>query len=120
MIIETEVIDHLKNKTSAGAHIYAQRPAKSIPGKYVIIEKTGSSTEDMITTSTIAIQSVSDSLKGGSMLDAIQLNEEVKAAMLAIIERDSVSKCALNSDYNFTDNSTKEYRYQAVFQITHY
>ena len=29
-------------------------------------------------------------------------------------------KYNLNSDYNFTDTETKEYRYQAVFDINYY
>ena len=118
-MIEVEVIKYLKGKTSAGNHVYAEKP-KCHPAKYILIEKTGSSTENMITTSTIAVQSIEDSLRSGTMLDVMKLNEEVKEVMLEIITEDYVSKCALNSDYNFTDNSTKEYRYQAVFQITHY
>lgn len=74
----------------------------------------------MITTSTIAIQSVVDSLQGGSMLDAMDLNEDVKEAMDGIITLDEIVRVDLNSDYNYTDDSTKEYRYQAVYQITHY
>lgn len=119
-MIEVEVIDYLKGKTSAGSHVYTEKPARNVPMKYIIIEKTGSSTENMITTSTIAVRSTTDRLKGGSLLDAIQLNEEVKEAMARIAERGSISGCYLNSDYNFTDDSTQEYRYQAVFQITHY
>ena len=74
----------------------------------------------MITTSTIAIQSVVDSLQGGSMLDAMDLNEDVKEVMDGIITLDEIVRVDLNSDYNYTDDSTKEYRYQAVYQITHY
>ena len=37
-----------------------------------------------------------------------------------MITLNSISKIKLNSDYNFTDTETKEYRYQAVFDINHY
>lgn len=82
---------------------------------FIVIEKTGSSKENHIYKATIAVQSYADSL-----YEAAQLNEAVKAAMENIIELDSVCDCDLNSDYNFTDTETKKYRYQAVFDITHY
>jgi len=31
-----------------------------------------------------------------------------------------IGKVKLNSDYNFTDTVTKQYRYQAVYDISHY
>lgn len=118
-MIEATLIQYLIDKTSAGKNVFAERQ-KETPAKYILIEKTGSSTENMIPTSTIAIQSVVDSLQGGKMLDAMTLNDEVKAAMNEIIDLDVIVKVNLNSDYNYTDDSTKEYRYQAVYQVTHY
>ena len=49
------------------------------------------------------------------------MNEEIKAMMLdGLITLGAVAKVDLNSDYNFTDTTTKTYRYQAVFDIVHY
>jgi hypothetical protein len=48
------------------------------------------------------------------------LNEMVKKAMEDIIEIDAVSRCELNTDYNYTDTETKRYRYQAVFDIVYH
>lgn len=124
-MIEQLVLTYLINRTSAGTDVYCERP-ETPPYEYILIEKTGSSTENKITTSTIAIQSISNSLEGGSMLQAITLNDEVKDALLGadedygIIELNDIVKIELNSDYNFTDTETKEYRYQAIFNITHY
>lgn len=118
-MIEKSLISFLTNKTSAGSNVYAERP-NSIPEAYILIEKTGSSTEDMITTSTIAIQSITDSMQGGSMLDAMDLNEDVKEAMAEFEEESDIVMVRLDTDYNFTDDTTKEYRYQAVYSITHY
>ena len=118
-MIEKTLISYLINKTSAGSDVYAERP-EDIPEKYILIQKTGSSTSDMIPTSTIAIQSVVDSMQGGRLLDAMDLNEDVKEAMAEIISVDDIVMVELDSDYNYTDDSTKEYRYQAVYQITHY
>ena len=125
MSIEELLITYLINRTSAGTNVYCERP-ENPPYEYIVLEKTGSDTENRITTSTIAIQSISNSLEGGSMLQAITLNDEVKDALLGVdedyglIELDEIVRVELNSDYNFTDTETKEYRYQAIFNITHY
>ena len=37
-----------------------------------------------------------------------------------LADLDEVSACRLNSDYNFTDTTTKHYRYQAVFDLVFY
>lgn len=113
-MIEATVISYLIDKTSAAKNVFAERPT-SPPTKYIIVEKTGSDRTDRVDRATIAIQSI-----GGTLLDAATLNEEVKTKMDAIISQDSIGACRLNSDYNFTNQETKEYRYQAVFDITHY
>ena len=55
-----------------------------------------------------------------SLFGAASLNERVKKVMENIIELDDICSCNLNSDYNYTDTGRKKYRYQAVFDITHY
>lgn len=84
-------------------------------GEYVLIEKTGSSLKNHIQNSTIAVQSYADTL-----YKAAVLNDKVKKVILNMIELSEVTKVELNSDYNYTDQQTKKYRYQAVFDITHY
>ena len=86
-----------------------------IKGDFVLIEKTGSGEENHIKNSTLAVQSFSDSLYNTALL-----NEKIKELMKQIIELDEVSKCSLNSDYNYTIPNTKEYRYQAIFDLVHY
>lgn len=88
---------------------------EDLPQKYVLIEKTGSSKVNFISSATVAFQSYADSL-----FEAATLNEEVKVAVEDFIELDEVTSVRLNSDYNFTDTTTKKYRYQAVFDIGHY
>ena len=61
-----------------------------------------------------------DVLTDNSRKDTAVLNEKVKEFMRAAISLDSIAKVECNSDYNFTDASTKEYRYQAVFDIKYY
>jgi hypothetical protein len=48
------------------------------------------------------------------------LNVDVEAAMAEFAELDEVTRVELQTDYNFTDTTTKQYRWQAVYQITHY
>ena len=113
-MIEADVISYLKNRTSAGANVFADRQ-KNSPAKYIVVEKTGSRRDDRVNGATIAVQSI-----GPTLLDAASLNEEVKTQMDAIVSLEVIGACRLNSDYNFTNQETKEYRYQAVFNITHY
>ena len=47
-------------------------------------------------------------------------DENVKKVVEQLVELNDVSDVSLNSDYNYTDTETKEYRYQAVFDIRHY
>lgn len=82
---------------------------------YVLIDQTGSNTRNHITTTTIAIQSY-----GATLYEAMLLNEAVKAAMDGFVELDEVASSKLETDYNFTNTATKQYRWQAVYQITHY
>ncbi len=82
---------------------------------YVLIDQTGSSRTNHIITTTFAIQSY-----GASLYEAMLLNEEVKNAMVGFAELGIVTRVELETDYNFTNTATKQYRWQAVFHITHY
>lgn len=87
----------------------------SIPEEYILIERTGSSMRNHIETVTIAIQSVSKV----SLYRAAIINMEVKQAILyGLPQQNAVFGCRINTDYNYTNTATKQYRYQAVFQIT--
>ena len=83
--------------------------------KFILIEKTGGGQSDRIFSSTFAVQSWA-----ASIYDAMALNDRVKDAMLNLPSVKEVTKCTLNSDYNFTDTATKHPRYQAVFDVVHY
>ncbi len=82
---------------------------------YVLIDQTGSSQTNHIITTTLALQSYEDSL-----YKAMLLNDNVKAAMDEFVELNEVIRVELQTDYNFTDTTTKQYRWQAVYLITHY
>lgn len=116
-MIELTVLNYLKSVLSVP--VFMEIPTSNDITEFVLLEKTGSSRTDFINDSVFVVQSYSDSLFG-----AASLNEEVKKAMIGdgvntygIIAETEVSKCSLNTDYNYTDTTTKSYRYQAVFDL---
>jgi hypothetical protein len=111
-MIEKSVCDYLNDVM--GLPAFWEKP-EDMPEEFLIVEKTGGSVSDRIKSATIAIQSYA-----GSMYRAAEINEAVISAMENLAELSEVSGVRLNSDYNFTDTTTKQYRYQAVFDITHY
>lgn len=62
-----------------------------------------------------AMQSVS-----GSLYAAAQLSGMVRAAMAQAVVLPEISRASLANEYNFTDPTTRTYRYQAVFELTYY
>ena len=57
---------------------------------------------------------------GRSLLEAAQLNEQVKAALDDLITLATVSSSTRAGDYPAFDTKNKKHRYQAVQNITHY
>ena len=112
MIIEAVVRNYLEAELNLPVFLEHE---KNMPERYVMIERTGGGRVNLLNNATLAVQSIAK-----SMYDAAVLNELVKSAMYALPGSHRVSSCRLNSDYNFTDTETKEYRYQAVFYLTHY
>lgn len=110
-MIEQIVLDYLSRSFRA----YMEVPEDFPGGDFVVIEKTGGGEADQIARSTIIVQSY-----GPTLYRAADLNRRVKIAMKGLTELPEISRASLNSDYNYTDTSTKRYRYQAVFDITHY
>lgn len=110
-MIEKIIIDFLNEHLSVPAAM--EKPEDELD-EYVLIEKTGSSESDYIKSATFAVQSYSTSL-----YKACVLNEDVKGAMNNLISLPMISKAKLNTDYNFTDTTTKRYRYQAIYDITY-
>lgn len=111
-MIEMTIIKYLSDKLDVP--VSAERP-ETPPKSYVIVEKTSGGITDHIETSTIAIQSYADTL-----YNAAFLNETVKTCMENASSLDEVGRVKLNSDYNYTNTMTKDYRYQSVYDITHY
>lgn len=111
-MIEITIKDHLAQKLDVQTFLLKPSPST---GSYVVFEKTSSGKADHLLTATFAFQSY-----GKNLFEAAELNERVKTAVESLIELDSIASVRLNSDYNFTDTTTKEFRYQAVFDIKYY
>ena len=112
-MIETVLLNYL-NTANLSATVYTEQPGEK-PAAFFVIEKTGGDFTNQIHKSNFIVQSNAQSLAS-----AARMNEEIKAAMFNAITLDDISKVELNGDYNYTDSASKQYRYQAVFVITHY
>ena len=116
-MIEVIICNYLSEKL--GCRVLPERPSRPF-GRMVFVERT-SGRGRYIKETTIAIQSYEE-----SMYKAAELNDAVIAAMETIAEdtseevNETITGCELNSNYNYTDTTTKEYRYQAVFTVYHY
>ena len=111
-MIEIIIKQYLDSHLSVPSFLeYPETP----PREFVLFEKTGGGGNNHLPSSTFAFQSYAE-----SMYESALLNEKVKEAVESLIELDEIRGISLNSDYNFTDTTTKEYRYQAVFDIKHY
>lgn len=112
-MIEKIIFDYLNSELSVPA--YLEIP-KDKPNAYYAIERTGGDIENKINRSNIVIQSYAKTL-----FEAVSMNETVKELMLdGLVTLEDISRVELNSDYNYTDPTTAQYRYQAVFVVTHY
>ena len=111
MMIELIIKNHLDEKLVEGVYLEKQNEEQV----YIVIQKTGGGKSNHLPSATFAFQSYHK-----SKFEAAKLNERVKEAVESLIEQDEIRGLSLNSDYDFTDTTTKEYRYQAVYDIRHY
>src|SRR5699024_4000566 len=110
-MIELIILDYLTDKLTEP--VYLEKQTNETP--YVLFEKTSSGKTNHLPTATFAFQSYAQSLYTAALL-----NEKVKKAVESLIELDEIRGVTLNSDYNFTDTRTKQYRYQAIYDIRYY
>lgn len=109
-MIETEILNILSEYEA-----YCERPPKA-PKEWVLIERISQSAvlNGLLYETRIAVQSY-----GETLLQAAELDESVKNTLLNA-DVETVTGIRLNASANFTDPETKEYRYQSVYDITHY
>lgn len=115
-MIELTVLNYLKSVLDEDVFMTEPvNPHPENPLTFVLVQKTGSGITNHIKEATIAIQSYAP-----TVYDSAVLNERVKEAMEEITILDEIASCTLNSDYIYNRESTKQPRYQAVFDIRHY
>lgn len=110
-LIEATVIGFLSSQLYTN-DVYAERPI-DLPAEYYIVEKTAAGEENHIQKATVAVQSISSV----SLLNAATMSKAAEKAMKSITSIAGIGKCQLNSAYNFTNPETREYRYQAIFDL---
>ena len=112
MLIEEFVVSYLDEHMSVPVSGEIPTP---MPDSFITVERTGGSSVNKLKSATLAVQAWAESVDAAANLCA-----DVAEAMEAIAAEPEISRCALNASYNFTDTSTKRYRYQAVFDLVHY
>lgn len=110
-MIEKIIMDYLNSAQSIPAMVERTTNTDTL----YLIQKTGSRTLNRICTATVAIQSYAK-----SRYLAAELNKNLIHLMDQAPKESNISSVKLNSDYDYTDTTTKEYRYQAVFLITYF
>lgn len=115
MLIEARVIAHLAAALT-GVTVAGEVP-EDFPdnGALVVVEKVGESVTNHLRHARLAVQSYGDTL-----LHAAERNEAVLSALESLTESPAVSACRVETSYNFTDETRKRYRYQAVVHVTYY
>ena len=111
-MIEHVIKNYLEKNLSVPV-FFERRPDQ--PARMILVERVGGSETALLSRPRIAIQSYEESLEKAALL-----NESVKTALRKLSELPQVCSIKLSTDYNFTDTTSKAYRYQAVFEITHY
>ena len=111
-MIEITLLTYLK--TVLGEPVYMEIPGNK-PNEFFILERMSGGEENFIKSSSFVVQSYAKTL-----YRAAEMCEEAITAMKNAETLDEIVSTSLNSHYNFTDPETKQYRYQALFDIQHY
>lgn len=85
------------------------------PDRFVVLKKGDTTRDNWLETTMVIVESYDESL-----LKAAKLNQQVKAAMDMLPTTPEISAAKLGADYPALDTKNKKYRYQAVYNITHY
>lgn len=111
-MIEILMLNHLTRELNVPVHTEVPEDK---PERYVVIKKADYHREDFLRCSMMLARSY-----GPTLLAAAELSDRVEQAMTSILRDPRISGCHCTGNYNFTDEETKQYRYQAVFDIYHF
>ena len=111
-MIDTKILEYLNSKLNIKT--YMEQPKKK-PEKFYILERTAGGLTNQISEGSFVVQSYAPTL-----YETSAMNDAMKGVFLNLIELPEISRVVLNSDYNYTDPTTQQYRYQANFVVTYY
>ena len=111
-MIEKDIIKYLSDNLAVSVQGELEHDT---PDRVVTIQGSAADRVNRIDTTTIIA-----SVYAESMVSAAELCEDVKEALFELTDLDSVSSSKLVTSYPAPDTVNKRYRYQAVFNITHY
>lgn len=115
-MVETELREWLLEADGLKGVPVLLEKRSPVPERLVLLERTGTTVDRAdITHVTMAAQCYARTLEG-----AAELAGKVVDAMLSAAGLPSVSSINCVDLYNFTNHITKEYRYQAIFEICRY
>lgn len=117
-MIEIIIKEYLEGALS-GVPVFLEMPTQpdeELPTEFVLVERIAGSKTNQIDFASFAFKSYSTQ----RLYNAALLDESVRQAMEQAVTLDSIASARLASNYNFTDTSTKRYRYQAVYDIYYY
>lgn len=121
MTIEEIIINYLvyEGISGIGNHIYAEKPVDP-DDAYILIRRTGGSEENFIRSYLIITEVCvkRNEESGLTKLYAADIFEVLLGKMRDIADSTALYGCHKNSDYDATDTESKEYRYQALWEIT--
>lgn len=102
------------NENLSGVTAYGNEPEPA-PDYFLTVEQVGGGGENQIDRADIAVQSWAP-----TRAEAGALNARVIEAMRGAVSDTRISRCHLDTTYNFTDTTRKRPRYQAVFEVVHF
>lgn len=97
-----------------GVPVYMEFPSEKIT-RFVVLHKANTDRENLIDGAQFVAESYEESLQ-----KAAELNELVKTTADELTDLDTVAAVERGGDYPAFDQTNKRYRYQAIFNITHY
>lgn len=115
-IIEARVIAHLA-RHMPGVTVAAEVP-EDYPGgaALIVVSRLGEQRQNHLRRARLAVQSY-----GATLLDAAERCEAAEAALASLPAEDAgVTACRVETSYNFTDETTKRYRYQSIVHVSYY
>ena len=109
-MIEQTVVDYLSGALTVA--VGTQTP-KGPPESYVVVERTGGGEKDGLQAAVLALRCTSPTLYGAIALCSLAS----RAMRMLPWSVENVSGSKIESMYNQTDTSTKEFRYTVVFRV---